>query len=86
VGHSPALIVEGGKVIVNNASFTKSTAFPTILVTGYSLVLRNDVVQESTGFAAAGLAVSGGAVGLDNPINTSATCASCRSRCVLRIS
>jgi hypothetical protein len=61
VGHSPALTVLAGNVIVNNVTFTTATDAPTILVAGGSLALRNDVVQESTGFADAAIAVTGSA-------------------------
>src|SRR5262249_32249042 len=64
VGHSPALTVTSGNVIVNNVTFTTATDAPTVLVSGGSLALRNDVVQSSTGFADAAIAVSGGTVDL----------------------
>src|SRR5262249_24381507 len=60
VGHSPALTVTSGNVTVNNVTFTTATDSPTILVAGGSLALRNDVVQESTGFADAAISVTGG--------------------------
>ncbi len=64
VGNSPALTVTSGNVSVNNVTFTTATNSPTILVTGGSLALRSDVVQESTGFADAAIAVTGGSVDL----------------------
>jgi hypothetical protein len=64
VGHSPALTITSGNVIVNNVTFTTATNSPTILVAGGSLALRNDVIQESTGYADAAISVTGGAVDL----------------------
>ena len=64
VGHSPALTVTSGTVVVNGATFTTATDAPTILVTGGMLVLRNDTIQESTGFTDAAIAVTGGTVDL----------------------
>jgi hypothetical protein len=66
VGNSPALTITSGNVIVNNVTFTTATDAPTILVTGGSLVLRNDNVQGSTGFPDAAIAVTGGSVDLGN--------------------
>jgi hypothetical protein len=60
----PALTVTSGKVIVNNVTFTESGDAPTILVTGGSLTLRKDVVQESTGFSDAAIQVTGGTLDL----------------------
>jgi uncharacterized delta-60 repeat protein len=64
VGHSPAFTVTGGTVVVTNATFRTATDAPTILVTGGSLTLRDDVIQESTGYGDAAIAVSGGTVDL----------------------
>jgi len=64
VGGSPALIVAGGSVVVQHATLTTATDAPTILVTGGSLTLRNDIVQESTRFTDAAIAVTGGTVDL----------------------
>jgi uncharacterized delta-60 repeat protein len=69
VGHSPALTVTSGNVSVNNVTFTTPTDSPTILVSGGSLALRNDVVQESTGFADAAIAVTSGTVDLGSTGN-----------------
>jgi hypothetical protein len=62
VGHSPALAVASGNVIVENVTLTTATDAPTILVTGGSLTLRNDTIQESTGSSDAAIAVTGGTV------------------------
>jgi hypothetical protein len=59
-----ALVVTSGKVIVTNVTFTESGDAPTILVTGGSLALRNDVIQESTGFNDAAISVTGGTLDL----------------------
>jgi hypothetical protein len=64
VGQSPALTVASGSVIVTGMMFTTSTNAPTILVSGGSLALRNDTIQESTGFTNAAIALTGGALDL----------------------
>jgi trimeric autotransporter adhesin len=64
VGHSPAFTVTGGNVIVQNVTFSTATDAPTILVTGGSLTLRNDIIQESTGYRDAAISVTGGTVDL----------------------
>jgi hypothetical protein len=43
---------------------TTDTDAPTVLVSGGSLTLRNDVIQESTGFTDAAVSVTGGSVDL----------------------
>jgi hypothetical protein len=60
----PALVVNAGNVIVSHVTFTESGDAPTILVTGGSLTLRNDIIQESTGFADAAISITGGIVDL----------------------
>src|SRR5262249_47868938 len=60
----PALVVSSGTVIVSNVTFTESGDAPTILVTGGSLTLRNDIIQESTGYNQTAIAVTGGTVDL----------------------
>jgi predicted outer membrane repeat protein len=64
VGNSPALVVTGGNIIINNVAFTTATNAPTILVTGGNLTLRNDTVQESTGFTNAAIRMTGGSLDL----------------------
>src|SRR5262249_48848604 len=64
VGTSPALTVTSGIVIFTGVTFTTATDSPTILVTGGSLKLRNDTIQESTGFIDAAIMVTGGTVDL----------------------
>jgi uncharacterized delta-60 repeat protein len=64
IGGSPALVVSSGVVIVKNSVFLNATDAPTILVTGGSLILRNDTIQESTGFSDPAIEVTGGTVDL----------------------
>ena len=64
VGQSPALTVSSGNVIVTGVIFTTATDAPTILVTGGNLTLRNDTVEESSGFTDAAIAITGGTVDL----------------------
>ncbi len=61
---SSAFTVVSGSVVVSNATFVTTGDAPTILVTGGSLTLRDDVVQESTGFSDAAISVTGGTVDL----------------------
>jgi hypothetical protein len=63
-GHSPALTVLSGDVIVNNVILVNTTNATTILVKGGSLTLRHDTVQETTGGSQAAIAISGGTVDL----------------------
>jgi hypothetical protein len=60
----PAFTVAGGNVYVSNVTFTESGDAPTILVTGSSLALRNDIIQESTAFTNAAIAITGGTLDL----------------------
>jgi hypothetical protein len=64
VGNSPALVVTGGTVFINNVAFTTATDAPTILITGGSLTLSNDIVQESTGYNDAAIKITGGSLNL----------------------
>jgi hypothetical protein len=59
-----ALTVVSGNVVVSNVTFVTSGDAPTILVTGGSLTLRDDVVQGSTGFTDATISVTGGTLDL----------------------
>src|SRR5262249_39771141 len=61
------LVVAAGNVIIKNVTFTTATDAPTIRVTGGHLLLRNDLIQESTGYNNAAIAVSGGSVDLGTP-------------------
>jgi hypothetical protein len=60
----PALTVAGGQVTVLNCNLLTTGDAPTILVTGGSLTLRNDIIQESTGFNDAAISVTGGNLNL----------------------
>jgi hypothetical protein len=64
IGGSPALVVQSGQVIVLTSTFSNATDAPTILVSGGSLKLRNDLIQESTGFNDAAVSITGGTVDL----------------------
>src|SRR5262249_4962161 len=64
IGGSPALIVQSGQVIVQNSTFSNDTDAPTILVSGGSLKVRNDAIQESTSFNDAAIWITGGTVDL----------------------
>jgi parallel beta-helix repeat protein len=64
IGGSPAITVSGGIVLVQNCTLTNATNAPTVLVTGGHLTLRNDVIQESTGYAQVGVLVTGGTADL----------------------
>jgi uncharacterized delta-60 repeat protein len=60
----PALTVAGGQVTVLNCNLLTTGDAPTILVTGGSLTLRNDVIKESTGDNEPAISVTGGTVDL----------------------
>jgi uncharacterized delta-60 repeat protein len=64
IGGSPALIVQSGQVSVLNSTFSNATDAPTILVSGGSLTLRNDIIQESTGSNDAAIFITGSTVDL----------------------
>ncbi len=63
-GGSPALTVTSGIVIVRNSTLVNTTDAPTILVTGGHMVLRGNVIQESTGFSRAAVQITGGVLDL----------------------
>ena len=60
----PALTVTSGQVVASGCTFTTSGDAPTILVTGGTLTLRDDLIQESDHFARTAIEVSGGTVDL----------------------
>jgi hypothetical protein len=64
VGHSPALTLSAGDVIVIGVTFTTASDAQSILVTGGSLMLRDDTVEESTGFADAAITLTRGTLDL----------------------
>jgi hypothetical protein len=63
-GHSPALIVNGGTVILRGALARTDTASPTIVVNGGQLTVRGTTIQESGTSAQAAILVTGGTVDL----------------------
>jgi hypothetical protein len=60
----PAFTVVSGNVVVQNVTFLTTGDAPTILVQGGSLTLRNDVIQESTGYSDPAIRVAGGTLDL----------------------
>jgi predicted outer membrane repeat protein len=64
VGNSPAVTITGGNVRLVNLTLTTATDSPTVLVSGGLLTLRNDIVQESTGFNDAAIKITGGSLDL----------------------
>ncbi|HEY7309956.1 MAG TPA: SdrD B-like domain-containing protein [Gemmataceae bacterium] len=62
----PAFTLASGNVVVSNVTFLTTGDAPTIRVTGGSLTLRNDTIQESTGYNDAAIEVTGGTVDLGN--------------------
>ncbi len=50
VGHSPALTVLSGNVVVTNITFTTATSSPTVVIAGGNLTMTGDSIQ-STGAA-----------------------------------
>jgi ELWxxDGT repeat protein len=69
VGASPAFTVSSGEIVVKGVTFTNSTNAPTILVTGGSLVLRDSLVQETTGGSRAAIEIAGGSVDLGTAVD-----------------
>jgi hypothetical protein len=63
-GHSPALTVSSGSVVISGVTFTTTTDAPTILVTGGSLTLRDCIIEESTGYNQSAIEVTGGTLDL----------------------
>jgi hypothetical protein len=67
---NPALTVAGGQVSVQHCTLTTSGDAPTLLVTGGSVTLLNDTIdQTSTVFTDPAIALTGGTVNLGNPGN-----------------
>ena len=72
VGHSPALTVSGGQVEVDELTLTTDTDSPTVMVTGGTLTLRGDTIEETPGFDDPAIHVTGGMLDLgtaDDPGN-----------------
>ncbi len=66
VGASPALTVNGNVELMND-KLSNNTDAPTILVLGGSLKVRSSTIEESTNYAQAAIAVTGGTVDLGGP-------------------
>ena len=64
VGHSPALQVSGGNVIVSDLTLVTDTNSPTLMVSGGNLTLRNVVIEETSTGSQAALDITGGSVDL----------------------
>ena len=64
VGHSPALSVTGGNLILSNLSLITDTNSPTGVVSGGHLTLRNVTIDESAGANQSALLITGGTVDL----------------------
>ena len=78
VGGSPALVVNGGSVTLNNVIATNATSAPTILVSGGSLTVRDCTIDASPVTGEAAFSLTGGTLDLgtssspgDNTINIS---------------
>ncbi len=78
VGGSPALIVDGGSVMLNNVLATNATSAPTILINGGSLTVRDSTIDASSVSGEAAFSLTGGTLDLgttsspgDNTINIS---------------
>lgn len=59
-GASPALTVTSGTMTVAGITYTTSTDDPTILINGGNLVLRNCIIEESTGFTQSCIKIESG--------------------------
>ena len=64
IGGSPALIVDSGNVVLRGVTARNATNAPTILVQGGTLTVRSSTINESTGYAQAAIAITGGTVDL----------------------
>ena len=63
-GNSPAIIINGGSVILQGVTAQTATNSPTIVVNGGSLLVRNSTIEESTGYAQTAILITGGTVDL----------------------
>jgi hypothetical protein len=66
---SPALTLLGGNVVVSNITLVTTGNAPTILVTGGKLTLRNDTIEESSGFNDPAISISGGTLDLGTTVS-----------------
>jgi uncharacterized delta-60 repeat protein len=60
----PALTVSGGQVIVRDCALITTGDAPTVLVTGGSLTLRDDTIQETAGYGDPAIFITGGTLDL----------------------
>jgi len=67
VGHSPALAVAAGNVIVSDLTLVTDTNSPTLVVSGGNVTLRNVTIEESSTASQAALLITGGSVDLGSP-------------------
>ncbi len=70
---SAAIDVTQGSVVITGVTFITATDTPTILVSGGSLTLRDDVIEESTGFTDAAISLTGGGSTWERPPARAAT-------------
>lgn len=69
-GSSPALVVNSGEVLViGGVTFENATDFPTILVTGGTLTIRDSTIVETSGGDQAAIQITGGAVDLGTSLD-----------------
>lgn len=59
-GASPALTVTSGTMTVAGITYTTSTDDPTILINGGNLIIRNCIIEESTGFTQSCIKIESG--------------------------
>ena len=64
VGHSPALSVESGTVIVQDVTLTTDTDSPTVVVADGSLTLRGSTINETSGGNQSAVVSTGGVLDL----------------------
>ena len=64
VGHSPALQVSGGTVVIENLTLVTDTDAPTLVISGGNVTLRNVTIEESSTSDQAALLITGGTVDL----------------------
>jgi hypothetical protein len=62
VGHSPALAVAGGNVIISDLTLITDTNSPTVVVSDGDLTLRNVVIQGTGSGSQPAVEISGGNV------------------------
>ncbi len=68
-GNSPAITVNAGTVILQDARAQTATDSPTIVVNGGSLLVRDSTIEGSTGYAQPAILINGGSVNLGTASN-----------------